>query len=51
MGLNLLDMFDCNVGLTTKRALVKVSENVAEDEPQSQTQFDMTNIKNKTVEV
>ena len=29
--LNLLGMFDRNVGLTTKCALVKVSENVEED--------------------
>ena len=51
VSLNLLGLFDRNIGLTTKCDLVKVSENVEEDEPLSQTGLDMTNTKNKTVEV
>ena len=47
--LSLLGLFDCNVGLTTKCAIVKVSENVVEEEPLSQTRVDMTNTKNKTL--
>ena len=47
--LNLLGLFDRNVGLTTKGAMVKVSENVVEDEPLSQNRVDMTNTKNKTL--
>ena len=35
--LNLLGLFDCNVGLTTKCALMKVLHNVEEDEILSQT--------------
>ena len=35
--LNLLGQFDRNAGLSTKFALVKVSENVKKDEPLSQT--------------
>ena len=45
----LLGLFDRNVGLTRKCAKVKVSENVAEEEPPSQTRVDMTNTKNKTL--
>ena len=51
VSLNLLGQFDRNIGLTTKCDLVKVSENVEEDEPLSQTGLDMINTKNKTVEV
>ena len=47
--LNLLGWFDRNLGLTTKCATVKVSKNVVEDEPLSQTQVDTTNTKNKTL--
>ena len=35
--LNLLGLFDCNVGLTTKYAMVNVSEIVKEDQPLSHT--------------
>ena len=45
----MLGLFDRNVGLTTKCAMVKVSENVVEDEPLSQIQVDMTNTTNKTL--
>ena len=45
--LNFLGLFDRNVGLTTKFAMVKVSENVKEGEPLSQTLVDMTNTKDK----
>ena len=38
--LNQLGLFDRNVGLTTKSAMVKVSENVEEDEPLFQTRVD-----------
>ena len=47
--LNLLGLFDCLVGLTTKCAMVKVSENVVEEEPLQETRVDMTNTKNKTL--
>ena len=43
--LNLLGLFDRNVGLTTNFAMVKVLENVKEDKPLSQTRLDMTNTK------
>ena len=46
--LNLLSLFNRNVGLTKKCAMVKVSENVKEDEPLPQALVDMTNTKNKT---
>ena len=46
--LNLLGLLHRNVGLTTKFALVKVSENIEKFEPLSQTHVDMTNTKNKT---
>ena len=47
--LNLLSLLDCNIGLTTKCATTKVSENVKKDEPLSQTRVDMTNTQNKTL--
>ena len=47
--LNLLGLFDRNVGLTTTCVMVKVSENVVEEEPLSQTRLDMTYTKNKTL--
>ena len=48
--LNLLALFDCNVGLTTICAMVKISKNLEEDELLlSQTRADMTNTKNKTL--
>ena len=43
----LLGLFDRNVGLTTKCAMVKVSKNIVEEEPLTQTQVNMTNTKNK----
>ena len=43
--LNLLGVCDRNVGLNTKFAMLKVSENVEEDELLSQTREDMTNTK------
>ena len=46
----LLRVFDRNVGLTKKCAMVKVSENVVEEKPLSQTGVDMTNTKNKTLD-
>ena len=46
--LNLLVLFDRNIGLTTKCVMVKVSENVEEDKPLSQTQVDTTNRKTNT---
>ena len=46
--LNLLGLFDRKVGLTSKCAIVKVSENVEEDEPLSQTGVDVTNTKTET---
>ena len=46
--LNLLGLFDRSVGLTTKCALMKVSENVKEDVTLSQTRLDVTNTKIKT---
>ena len=45
--LNLFGLFDRNIGLTTKCAMVKVSENVIE-EPLPQTPVDMTKTKSKT---
>ena len=45
----MLGLFDCNVGLSTKCEMVKVSENVVEEELLSQILVDMTNAKNKTV--
>ena len=42
---NLLGQFDRNVGLRTKLAMLKVSENVVKDESLSQTLVDMTNTK------
>ena len=45
--LNLLGLFNRYVGLTTKCATVKVSENIVEEQPQSQTQVDMANTKIK----
>ena len=47
--LNLLGLFDRNVGLTTKCTMVKVSENVEENIPLSQARVDMTNTKNQTL--
>ena len=47
--LNLLGLFDRNVGLTTKCAMVKVSANVVKDEPLYQTRVDTTNTKYKTL--
>ena len=47
--LNLLGLFDRSVGLTAKCALMKVSENVEEDETLSQTRLDVTNTKSKTM--
>ena len=47
--LNLFGLLDFKVGLNTKCAMVKVSENVVEDEPLSQTRVDTTNTKNKTL--
>ena len=46
---NFLGLFHCIVGLTTKCTTVKVSENVVEEEPQSQTRVDMANIKNEAL--
>ena len=43
----LLGRFDRNVGLTTKRAMVKVSVNILENEPLTQTRVNITNKKNK----
>ena len=47
--LNLLGLFDRKVGLITKYAMAKVSENVVDDELLSQTQADTINTKNKTL--
>ena len=47
-GFKFARLFDRNKGLTTKCAMVKISENLKEDEPLSQTRVDMTNTKNKT---
>ena len=47
--LNLHGLFDRDVGLTAKCAMMKVSENVLEEELLSQTRVDMTNTKNKTL--
>ena len=43
--LNLVCLCDRNVGLNTTYAIVKVLENVEEDEPLSQTRVDMTQTK------
>ena len=43
--LNLMGLCDCNVGLNTKCAVVKVSENVEEDEPLSQALVEIINTK------
>ena len=45
----LLGLFDRNVGLSAKCAMIKVSKNAVEEEPLSQTPVDMTNTKNKTL--
>ena len=45
--LNFLGLFDRNVDFITKFAMVKVSENVEEDEPLPQTLVNMTHTKNK----
>ena len=42
-------LFDRNVGLTAKYAMVKVSDNVVEEEPLSQTRVNTTYTKNKTL--
>ena len=47
--LNLLGLFDGSVGLTTKCAMMKVLENVKEDETLSQTRLGLTNTKIKTI--
>ena len=47
--LNLLCLFDRNVGLTTKLPWRKFQKNVVEDEPSSQTRVNMTNTKNKAL--
>ena len=46
---NFLGLFDCNVVLTAKCSMTKVSENVVEEELLLQTQVDMTNTKNITL--
>ena len=45
--LRLHGLFDSNIGLTTKCTMVKVSENVEENEPLSQARVDLTNTKTK----
>ena len=47
--LNLLGLFDCSIGLTAKCALIKVSENVEENETLSQTRLHVTNTKMKII--
>ena len=47
--LNLLGLFYRSVGLTSKCALMKVSENVEEDYTLSRTRLDVTNSKIKTI--
>ena len=47
--LSLVGLFNRNVSLTAKFAMVKVSENAVEEEPLSQTRVDMINAKNKTL--
>ena len=47
--LNLLRLFDRNVGLTTKIPWWKFQKNVVEEEPSSQTRVNMTNTKNKAL--
>ena len=46
--LNLRGKFDCNIDLTTKCAVAKVSDNAEEDKPLSQARVDTTNSKNNT---
>ena len=50
-GLNLHNLFDRNVGLTKKCALVKVSKNVEDDESLSQIRLDMTNTKKQNSKI
>ena len=45
--LNLVGLCDRNVSLNTKCAMVKVSENVKEDEPLSQALVEMINAKKR----
>ena len=45
----LLGLFDCKVSLTTTCSTVKVSENVVEEAPLSQTREDMNKPENKTL--
>ena len=45
----MLGLFNRNVGLITKYAMVKVLENIEEEEPLLQTRVDMTNTKNKAL--
>ena len=45
--LNLVGLCDHNLSLNTKCAMVKVIENVKEDEQRSQALVDMTNTKKK----
>ena len=47
--LNLLGLFDRNIGLTTKCAMGKVLENFVEEKPLLQTPVGMTDTKNKTL--
>ena len=47
--LNLLGLFHRSIGLTIKCALMKVLENVEEDETLSQTRLDVINTKIKTI--
>ena len=47
--LNLLRLFGRYVGLTSECTVVKVSENVKENEPLSQARVSMTKTKNKTL--
>ena len=48
MDLNLVGQCDGKVGLNTKYAMVKVSDNVEKNEPLSQAIVDMTNTKKNT---
>lgn len=46
----LLSLFDSDVSLVTKRAMVKASEDIeGEEEPSPRARVDMTNIKDKTL--
>ena len=47
--LSLLGLFDLSVGLTTKCALIKVSDYVEENGTLSQTRLDVTHTKIKTI--